>query len=88
KLPHNRLFRVEDTVVLLSVIQRRESKLVKCFDSCGINWNILENELQKWSRLSRFGKRLTFNIAFNYMETGDLATSARQGTKRGYSSAT
>ncbi|KAK3933670.1 hypothetical protein QBC46DRAFT_348385 [Diplogelasinospora grovesii] len=41
----------------------------------------------KWSRLFRFGKKLRIDISFNYMETGDLATSAQQGTKRRYPSA-
>jgi hypothetical protein len=65
KLPHNRSFRAEDTVVVLSVTQRGESKLVKRFDGLDINWNILENQLKKWSHLLRFGKKLTFDISFN-----------------------
>ncbi|KAK3933693.1 hypothetical protein QBC46DRAFT_401503 [Diplogelasinospora grovesii] len=40
KLPQNRSFRAEDTVVVLSVTQRGD-----------INWNILEKQLEKWSQI-------------------------------------
>ena len=88
KLPPNKSFRADDTTVTVSITDRSERDLVKRFDELEIDWSVIERQLQAWSHLFRGGKKLRVDISFNYMETGPgAATSARQGTKRGYNSA-
>ncbi|KAF4534642.1 uncharacterized protein LTHEOB_12920 [Lasiodiplodia theobromae] len=88
KLPQNKSFRADDTAIVVSVTDRTERDLVKRFDELDIDWAILEKQLKTWSHLFRAGKRLRIDISFHYLETGDtVGASTRQGTKRGYSSA-
>jgi hypothetical protein len=86
KLPQNKCFRADETTVVVSVTDRTERDVNKHFDEVDIDWKILEKQLETWSHLFRFGKRLRIDISFKYKETGDLVVaSTRQSTKRGYS---
>ena len=86
KLPQNKCFSADETIVVVSVTDRIERDVNKRFDDLDIDWKILEKQLETWSPLLRVGKRLRINISFKYRETGDTAmASTRQGTKRGYS---
>jgi hypothetical protein len=87
-LPQNRSFRAEYTTFVLSVSQRGESKLAKRCEGREIDWKTLEKQLEKWSHLLRFGKKLELDFVFNYIEIGNPSVPVRRGTKRGYPSAT
>jgi hypothetical protein len=58
KLPLNKLFKADETNVMVSVTDRSERDLVKQFNELDIEWPILERQLQAWSKLFRGGKRL------------------------------
>ncbi|KAK3353543.1 hypothetical protein B0T25DRAFT_623475 [Lasiosphaeria hispida] len=54
KLPPNKVYKAEETNVVVSVTDRSERDLVKRFDELDIEWAILEKQLQTWSRLFLF----------------------------------
>lgn len=68
KLPPNKVYKAEETNVVVSVTDRSERDLVKRFDELDIEWAILEKQLQTWSRLFRAGKRLRIQMSFKYVE--------------------
>ncbi|KAK5651141.1 hypothetical protein OQA88_13235 [Cercophora sp. LCS_1] len=57
KLPSNKVYKAEETNVVVSVTDRSERNLVKRFDELDIEWAILEKQLQTWSRRFLAGKR-------------------------------
>ena len=86
KLPQNKCFSVDETIVVVSVTDRTERDVNKRFDDLDIDWKVLEKQLEIWSPLLRVGKRLRIDISFKYRETGNIAVaSTRQSTKRGFS---
>ncbi|KAJ5009694.1 hypothetical protein K4K57_008395 [Colletotrichum sp. SAR 10_99] len=87
KLPSNKLFKIDDTDVVVSVRDRTQRDLVKRFDDLDIDWNVVERQMKNWSHLHRAGRAITIKVSFNYMESGPSST-AKRGTKRGFSSIT
>jgi hypothetical protein len=86
KLPQNKCFSVDETIVVVSVTDRTERDINKRFDDLDIDWKVLEKQLEIWSPLLRVGKRLRIDISFKYRETGNIAVaSTQQSTKRGCS---
>lgn len=86
KLPQNKCFGADETIVTVSVTDRTERDVNKRFDDLDIDWRMLEKQLQTWSPLLLIGKKLRIDISFKYRETsGSGLASTRQGTKRGYS---
>ncbi|KAF4772759.1 hypothetical protein HER10_EVM0012675 [Colletotrichum scovillei] len=65
----NKLFKPDDTTVIVSVRDRSED-LVKRFDDLEIEWEVVETQLRTWSHLFRAGKKLKISVSFNYVETG------------------
>jgi hypothetical protein len=80
KIPPNKSFKADDTNIIVSVTDRSQRDLVKCFDELAIDWTVVEKQLQTWSHLLATGKKLRIDISFNYVETG---ASMVRGTKRG-----
>lgn len=46
KLPQNKCFSINETIVVVSVIDRTERNVNKQFDNLNINWKILEKQLE------------------------------------------
>ena len=53
KLPGNKCFRADETIVVVSVTDRTERDVNKRFDELDIDWKILEKQLETWSHLFR-----------------------------------
>ncbi|KAF4772737.1 hypothetical protein HER10_EVM0009053 [Colletotrichum scovillei] len=81
KLAANKLFKPDDTTVIVSVRDRSEEDLVKRFDDLEIEWEVVETQLRTWSHLFRAGKKLKISVSFNYVETGPRPCRTT-GTKR------
>lgn len=52
-------WRVDDSTVSVSVIERTKRDLVKRSDEINIDWNMIEEQLLTWGTLFKHGKRLT-----------------------------
>lgn len=65
----------------VSVTGRTERDLVKRFDDLGIDWAVLEKQLETWSHLFGVGKRLWIEMTLNYIEARGPIAAARQGSK-------
>jgi hypothetical protein len=50
KMPPNKSFKADDTNITVSVTDRSQRDLVKCFDELAVDWNIVEKQLQAWSQ--------------------------------------
>jgi hypothetical protein len=71
--------KADATTIVISVNDRSERDMTKCFEELQIDWLIVENKLQAWSHLLRIRKRLTVSVLMNYVESGKTARTAGRG---------
>ncbi|KAM0347576.1 hypothetical protein ACHAP4_011297 [Fusarium culmorum] len=64
KTPRGKKHVPEETIVVVSVTDRSERDLTKRFDELNIDWQMVEEQLYKWSPLFRAGKKLRVDISF------------------------
>lgn len=79
---------IDDTDVTVSVRDRSERDLVKCFDGFDVDWKLIERQLCAWAALFLEGKPLRLVVSFNYVESETQGTAPVQSRKRGRISAT
>jgi hypothetical protein len=83
KTAPNKSFKADDTNITVSVTDRSQRDLVKCFDELAIDWTVVEKQLHAWSHLFVIGKKLRIDISFNYVETGQAGASMVRGPNEG-----
>lgn len=64
KTPRGKKYVPEETIVVVSVTDRSERDLTKRFDELNVDWQMVEEQLYKWSPLFRAGKKLRVDISF------------------------
>jgi hypothetical protein len=79
KTRSNKPCKADATTIVMSVTDRSERDITKRFDELVIDWLAVERQLQTWSHLTRNGKKMRIQVAFNYLESGKTARSAGRG---------
>ncbi|KAH7231006.1 hypothetical protein BKA59DRAFT_447630 [Fusarium tricinctum] len=64
KTPLAKKYVPEETIIVVFVTDRGERDLTKRFDEFNIDWQMVEEQLCKWSPLFRAGKKLRIDISF------------------------
>ncbi|KAI1839961.1 hypothetical protein JX266_013830 [Neoarthrinium moseri] len=80
KLPVDKSFQVEDTVITVSVKGKRDLK--KRYEGLDIDWSVPEKQLWDWKHFLSVGKELCIHISFNYKEVAPASASSRPRTSR------
>ncbi|KAI1317288.1 hypothetical protein F5Y16DRAFT_153261 [Xylariaceae sp. FL0255] len=82
-LKRNKFCQADETTIVVAITERLERDLVKRFDELNVDWTLIEKQMQSWSHLLRFGKRLRISIWFKYVTTdapGDVRGQKRART--------
>jgi hypothetical protein len=86
----DKMLKIDDTNIIVSVNERRYRNLIKRFDELNIDWQVVECQLITWAELFHAGKELRVHITINYKGRNNQAPANHRGrvNKRGASSAT
>ncbi|CAH0034985.1 unnamed protein product [Clonostachys rhizophaga] len=75
----NKPWAEDATKLILSVTDRRTSKITKRFPKLNVDWRFVGKQLQEWSHFINDGKRITATITFYYQHVESNSTSGRGG---------